>query len=117
MTEFERRVLSAVRRISAGSCRDVWRHRGAGRKTAGITRGRQHHADGQEPGLPYHRVIGAGGAIGGYGGSVQVKRELLRAEGIEVGIGRIRGFERLRWRPTPKRVSGGRGSSRDRRPC
>jgi alkylated DNA nucleotide flippase Atl1 len=66
-----------------------------------------------ERGVPCHRVIGAGGLLGGYGGNLQMKRQLLRAEGVEVGMGRIRGFERVRWRPTPKRVSGGRASSRD----
>ncbi len=113
MTEFERRVLSAVRRIPPGRVAtygDIAVLAGkprASRAVGNIMR------TSREPGLPYHRVIAAGGAIGGYGGSVQVKRELLRAEGIEVGIGRIRGFERLRWRPTPKTVSGGRGSSRE----
>ena len=113
MTEFERRVLSAVRRIPPGRVAtygDIAALAGkprASRAVGNIMR------TSREPGLPYHRVIGAGGAIGGYGGSVQVKRELLRAEGIEVGIGRLRGFERLRWRPTPKRISGGRGSSRE----
>jgi O-6-methylguanine DNA methyltransferase len=113
MTEFERRVLSAVRRIPPGRVAtygDIAALAGkprASRAVGNIMR------TSRERGLPYHRVIGAGGAIGGYGGSVQVKRELLRAEGIEVGIGRIRGFERLRWRPTPKTVSGARGSSRE----
>ena len=49
------------------------------------------------PGLPYHRVIAAGGALGGYS-EPALKRSLLAAEGIEVGLRRIRGFERLRWR-------------------
>jgi O-6-methylguanine DNA methyltransferase len=48
------------------------------------------------PGLPYHRVIAAGGALGGYS-DPRTKRTLLASEGIEVGRTRIRGFERLRW--------------------
>jgi O6-methylguanine-DNA--protein-cysteine methyltransferase len=36
-----------------------------------------------EPGVPCHRVIGAGGSLGGYGGNLQMKRQLLRAEGLE----------------------------------
>ena len=69
--------------------------------------------------LPCHRVIGAGGALGGYGGNLQVKRELLRAEGIEVGMGRIRGFERLRWRPTlaNESLAAAAGLLATRRPC
>jgi methylated-DNA-[protein]-cysteine S-methyltransferase len=51
----------------------------------------------RDPGTPCHRVIAAGGGLGGYGGNLQVKRELLRAEGIEVGERRVRGFDRLRW--------------------
>lgn len=47
-------------------------------------------------GLPYHRVIAAGGALGGYS-DLTIKRALLSAEGIEVGPSRVRGFERLRW--------------------
>jgi hypothetical protein len=42
-------------------------------------------------------VIGAGGALGGYGGNLQLKRELLRAEGIQVGANRIRSFATVRW--------------------
>jgi O-6-methylguanine DNA methyltransferase len=42
----------------------------------------------RDPGVPCHRVIGAGGALGGYGGNLQVKR----------GFRRIRGFAEVRWR-------------------
>ena len=48
-------------------------------------------------GTPCHRVVGAGGALGGYGGNVRLKRALLRAEGLEVGVGRIRHFREVRW--------------------
>jgi alkylated DNA nucleotide flippase Atl1 len=53
-----------------------------------------------DPATPCHRVIGAGGALGGYGGNLQLKRELLRAEGIEVGRMRIRRFHDVHWRST-----------------
>jgi len=52
-----------------------------------------------DAGTPCHRVIGAGGALGGYGGNLQLKRELLRREGLDVGISRVRGFAAARWRP------------------
>jgi len=52
----------------------------------------------RDPGTPCHRVIGAGGALGGYGGNLQIKRELLRAEGLDVGIARIRRFNEVRWK-------------------
>jgi alkylated DNA nucleotide flippase Atl1 len=57
----------------------------------------------QDPGVPCHRVVGAGGALGGYGGSPQVKRELLRAEGLEVGVSSVRAFKTVRWQQTSKR--------------
>jgi O-6-methylguanine DNA methyltransferase len=49
-------------------------------------------------GVPCHRVIGAGGALGGYGGNLELKRALLRAEGIIVVGRRIRAFAAVRWR-------------------
>jgi O-6-methylguanine DNA methyltransferase len=51
----------------------------------------------RDAGTPCHRVIGAGGALGGYGGHLQIKRELLRAEGIQVVLARIRRFNDVRW--------------------
>lgn len=53
--------------------------------------------DCRDPGTPCHRVIGAGGALGGFGGSPQRKRELLRAEGLEVSVSRVRHFATVRW--------------------
>jgi O-6-methylguanine DNA methyltransferase len=97
MTVFGRRVLSAVRRIPAGrvatygDIADLAGQPRAWRAVGNIMR------DCREPGTPCHRVIGAGGALGGYGGNLQLKRELLRAEGIEVGVSRVRGFARVRW--------------------
>jgi alkylated DNA nucleotide flippase Atl1 len=55
--------------------------------------------DCRDAGVPCHRVIAAGGALGGYGSSIQLKRELLRAEGLDVGTARVRRFEAVRWRP------------------
>jgi len=60
-------------------------------------------------------VIAAGGLLGGYGGNLQIKRELLRAEGVEVGMGRVRGCERARWRPT-RVLDGSRKGERSRSP-
>lgn len=53
-----------------------------------------------DPGVPCHRVVGADGALGGYGTDLRLKRERLRAEGIEVGVTRIRRFVELRWPKT-----------------
>ena len=38
-----------------------------------------------DPSIPAHRVTGAAGALGGYGSSPLVKRQLLIAEGITLG--------------------------------
>jgi len=115
MTEFRRRVLSVVRRIPPGRVAtygDVAALAGkprASRAVGNIMR------TCSEAGVPCHRVIAAGGLLGGYGGNLQIKRELLRAEGVEVGMGRVRGFERARWHPTPVR-DGSRRSGRSRPP-
>ena len=53
--------------------------------------------DCRDPSVPCHRVIGAAGALGGYS-SLPLKRELLRAEGLEVGVSRVRGFTQVQWR-------------------
>ena len=49
----------------------------------------------RDPGVPCHRVIGSAGALGGYS-SLPLKRELLRAEGLDVGT-RVRRFAAVRW--------------------
>jgi alkylated DNA nucleotide flippase Atl1 len=54
------------------------------------------------PGLPYHRVVAAGGRVGGYGAFPQMKVSLLTAEGLTVVRGRIRRFSEHRLAP-PKR--------------
>jgi len=57
----------------------------------------------RDPGTPCHRVIASGGGLGGYGGNLQVKRELLRAEGLDVGMSRVRRFDEVRWK-LPRRA-------------
>ena len=49
------------------------------------------------PGVPCHRVIAAGGRLGGYGGSEGMKRALLGAEGVTVAGTRVREFDRKRF--------------------
>jgi alkylated DNA nucleotide flippase Atl1 len=49
------------------------------------------------PGLPYHRVIAAGGALGGYGGQSGLKRSLLVAEGLTVTSTRVKHFDKVKW--------------------
>lgn len=104
MTAFERKVLTVVSRIPVGRVTtygDVARlagRPGAARGVGNILRA----AD--RPGLPYHRVIAAGGRLGGYS-SLPLKRSLLAAEGLTVTPGRVVGFARIRW-PASAREAG-----------
>jgi len=102
MTPFERKVLTVVSRIPVGRVTtygDVARMAGkprAARAVGNIMR----QAD--RPGLPYHRVIGAGGALGGYS-SLPLKRSLLVAEGLTVTQTRVVGFGKVRWKPPTRK--------------
>jgi O-6-methylguanine DNA methyltransferase len=101
MTPFERKVLTVVSRIPPGRVAtygDVaWL---AGRPRAARAVGNILREAGR-PGLPYHRVIAAGGRLGGYT-SLALKRSLLSAEGLTVAPGRVVGFTKVRW-PSKKR--------------
>lgn len=95
---FASRVLSVVRRIPPGRVAtygDVAAM--AGRPRAWRAVGnimRECH----RPDVPAHRVIAAGGRLGGYGGNEMMKRALLVAEGVIVSGSRVRGFELVRWK-------------------
>lgn len=91
------RVVSAIPSGRVATYGDVARmagRPGAARAVGNILR------EAPDPGLPYHRVIGAAGALGGFGRSPQLKRALLAAEGHTFRGRRLRDFTRLRWRPT-----------------
>jgi methylated-DNA-[protein]-cysteine S-methyltransferase len=96
-SQFARRVVSAVRRIPAGRVStygDVAAAAGrpkAARAVGNIMR-KCHARD-----VPCHRVIAAAGQLGGYGGQLELKRALLRAEGVLVSGKRIRDFGARRW--------------------
>lgn len=95
-TPFTNRVLRVVAAIPAGRVStygDVARRAGrpgAARAVGNILR------DAPDPGLPYHRVIGAAGAIGGFGRSPHLKRSLLAVEGHTFRGKRIRDFGKRR---------------------
>jgi O-6-methylguanine DNA methyltransferase len=93
-------VVATVRRIPPGRVAtygDIAALAGSPRAARAVGTVMRNCRDG---GVPCHRVIGAGGALGGYGGNLQVKRELLRAEGHDVGVSRVRRFAAVRW-PAP----------------
>ena len=93
---FARRVLAVVKRIPVGRVTtygEVARlagRPGAARAVGNVLR------EAHQPGLPYHRVIAAGGLLGGYS-NLALKRSLLGAEGLVVTSRRVRHFADVRW--------------------
>jgi methylated-DNA-[protein]-cysteine S-methyltransferase len=96
-TVFTRRVLGVLRRVPVGRVTTygtVARLAGkprAARAVGNIMR------EARIPGLPYHRVVAAGGALGGYGGNTGLKRSLLTAEGLTVTGRRVKHFDKVKW--------------------
>jgi O-6-methylguanine DNA methyltransferase len=96
-SSFAARVLSVVRRIPPGRVAtygDVAAMAGrprAARAVGNLMRGCAR------PDVPCHRVIAAGGRLGGYGGREGLKRALLAAEGITIARSRVRELGRIRW--------------------
>ena len=114
---FAQRVLTVVRRIPPGRVAtygDVATMAGrprAARAVGNIMRGCTRRD------VPCHRVIAAGGRLGGYGGSEALKRSLLVAEGIVVSGVRVRDLNRVRWdgpvaRPARDALSQSKGRAR-----
>ncbi len=103
---FTARVLSVVRRIPVGRVATYGEvARLAGRARAARAVGNIMRTCGRRD-VPCHRVIAAGGRIGGYGGSEALKRSLLQAEGITVSGKRIRDLDRVSWNPRTPRKHG-----------
>ena len=105
--EFTARVLSVVRRIPPGRVAtygDVAALAGrprAARAVGNIMRGCSR------PDVPCHRVIAAGGRLGGYGGREALKRALLIAEGVPVSGSRVKWEQcRIVGSQRPRRAAG-----------
>lgn len=95
-TPFARRVLTVVRRIPVGRVATYGTvARLAGRPGAARAVGNIMRAA-TSPDVPYHRVVAAGGALGGYSDPA-LKRALLMAEGLTVSRRSVRGFDRVAW--------------------
>ena len=96
-SDFRARVRAVVRRIppgrvaTYGDVAALTGHPRAYRAVGNILRACP------DPAVPCHRVVGAGGAVGGYGGNLSLKRALLRAEGVDVGVARIGRFREVHW--------------------
>ena len=97
-TDFAARVRLVVRRIPHGRVATY------GDVAAAAGRPRAHRAVGNimrstnDSSIPCHRVIAAGGKLGGYGRDLFAKRALLLGEGVVVSGGRIRDFRDKRWK-------------------
>jgi O-6-methylguanine DNA methyltransferase len=95
-TEFAARVLAVVRRIPVGRVATygdvavLAGRPGAARAVGNIMRGCAR------PDVPCHRVIGAGGRLGGYGGKEALKRALLVAEGVTIAGSSVRNLGAVR---------------------
>ena len=103
---FTARVLDAVRRIPPGRVAtygDV--ARAAGRPLAWRAVG-NIMASCRVVDVPCHRVVAAGGGLGGYGGETALKRALLRAEGVIVVGARIRRWREVRVVPRGLKTPG-----------
>jgi O-6-methylguanine DNA methyltransferase len=93
---FKVRVLSAVRRIPSGRVAtygDVAKAAGRPRAARAVGNIMRNCSDTT---VPCHRVIAAGGKLGGYGRELFAKRALLLGEGVTVSAGKIKNFKSLR---------------------
>jgi len=85
LPEFERRVLTLLRRIPRGEVRPYsWLAREAGRPAAARAVGNSMARNPVPLLIPCHRVVKADGGIGNYAFGSEMKRELLRREGAPV---------------------------------
>ena len=103
--EFARRVLMVVRRIPRGRVAtygDVAALAGRPRAARAVGNIMQHCA---APDVPCHRVIAAGGRLGGYGGQEITKRSMLAQEGVVFHGRRIADFKTLRVKVPSRRRS------------
>jgi O-6-methylguanine DNA methyltransferase len=104
MSDFKARVLAVVRRIPPGrvaSYGEVAALAGkprAARAVGNIMR------ECRRVDVPCHRVIAAGGRLGGYGDSEVLKRSLLIAEGVIISGSRVRNLNNVRF-TTSKRAT------------
>ena len=116
MAAFRARVLAAVRSIprgrvaTYGDIAELAGAPGAARAVGNVMRGCG------DPSVPCHRVIAAAGGLGGYAGFLDRKRQLLRAEGLEVTPTRVRDFAAVRWPVQPKSASRHPATSRRSHP-
>jgi O-6-methylguanine DNA methyltransferase len=117
--DFTSRVLAVVRRIPYGRVATYGEVAAlAGRPGAARAVGNIMRTCGR-PDVPCHRVIAAGGRLGGYGGSEVLKRQLLMSEGVIIHGNRVKTAKKRSPGPSPgsgrSNVRKGRSRLRKRR--
>jgi methylated-DNA-[protein]-cysteine S-methyltransferase len=88
ISPFQRRVLLAAARVPAGqvvSYGEIARRIGAPHGSRAVGQALGHNP--VPIVIPCHRVVAAGGRIGGYTGGLGIKRKLLRIEGARAAAG------------------------------
>jgi O-6-methylguanine DNA methyltransferase len=109
--DFTSRVLTVVRRIPYGRVATYGEVAVlAGRPGAARAVGNIMRTCGR-PDVPCHRVIAAGGRLGGYGGSEVLKRQLLMSEGVIFQGNRVKTAKKRTIRST----GSGQGNASKRR--
>jgi O-6-methylguanine DNA methyltransferase len=86
-TEFQRSVWEIVSRVPYGEIRsysDIAREVGKPGGVRAVGSANKHNP--LPIIIPCHRIVGAKGAMTGYGGGIPMKETLLRMEGLEVPI-------------------------------
>lgn len=85
-TAFQVRVWNALAAIPYGEVRTYGEVAAAiGRPGASRAVGQANHNNPVAPIIPCHRVVAAGGGLGGYGGGLSLKRQMLDLEGVQLG--------------------------------
>jgi methylated-DNA-[protein]-cysteine S-methyltransferase len=115
--DFTARVLAVVRRIPYGRVTTYGEVAAlAGRPGAARAVGNIMRTCGR-PDVPCHRVIAAGGRLGGDGGSEVLKRQLLMSEGVIFRGNRVKTGKKRRQGPSTgsERGNGSKGRSRLRK--
>lgn len=84
-TEFQQKVWRAIMKIPKGQTRSyAWLAKMAGRPKSVRAAANACGANPYPPIIPCHRVIRSDGKIGGFSGSLKLKRKLLLSEGVRL---------------------------------
>jgi O-6-methylguanine DNA methyltransferase len=100
---FASRVLATVRRIPPGHVATYGEVAAVAGKPRAARAVGNIMRDCRRPDVPCHRVIAAGGRLGGYGGSEALKRALLIAEGVAISGARVLELDQVRWNVSPQK--------------